>query len=388
MLLNNNKKLLSLFNFLIGAIFFIPILICKLNRKKISNFYKILIVELWGVGDLVNLSVVLKDIRNSFPEAEITLLSKPAGLALFKEDPNIDKNITFDFPWTNFKGKYKLWNWDWKGLISAVANLRREKFDLLLDARGDIRSNLLSFFIAAKKSVGYDWTGGGCLLTDVVYQKQKYGNYYEENRNIDSWKNLLTYLGVEVDDLKPRLYISNDEDCWANSFLAAHNIKNGDLFIGIHPGARVKAKCWPLDRFAKIAEHARDNYNAKIIVFIEPSGYGEDISISGEFIKVKVSLRQLMALTKQLNFLICNDSGAMHIASAVNTAVVAIFGPSDPRVWFHPHNDNSSLIIKEGIACRPCYGYCEHKNNFCIADISVPEVLEVVDKKLTTFCSL
>lgn len=364
-------------NSFLWAIFFIPVIINKtVKKEKVSNPRNILIIELWGIGDLVMMSSILKPLKENYPNARITILSKEAGKVLFFDNPYIDSFVVFDFPWTRFRKKYRLWRWDWPGLLRIIVRLRKEKFDLILDARGDIRNNFLSFFSGGKMRLGYSWTGGGFFLTDNLNDEHK------NSHRVDAWLNLLSYLGLPMNKCKPYLYVSKNEEMLVDALLKTNGVTNGDLLVGVHPGARIKTRCWPLDRFAKVTEYVRDTYKAKVIVFLEPESYGDEIPINGEYFKVKLTLRELVALIKKLDLLICNDGGAMHIATAVDTAVAAIFGPTNP-VWFGPYGTNNTIIIENGIPCRSCFDYCRFSQPICLSDITVEMVVEAVDKILS-----
>jgi len=345
-----------------------------------STSLKILIIEIWNLGDLIMMSTIIKPLKQNFPNSRITLLGKSIAIQLFEKNVCIDEYKVFNFPWTAHKNKYRFWSWNWKELIRVINELRKQEFDLALDARGDFRNNLLSFLIGAKRRIGYNWTGGGYFLTDVAQFD------YNNGHRIDAWLNLLNYLGIKVESPKPYLSVAKDEEEWAGSFLREKGIGEGDLVIGIHPGARIKTRCWPLDRFAEVADYIKDNYKSKIIVFIEPDDYGQDIPIKKEHLKVKVSLRQLIALIKKLNLLICNDSGVMHIACALGIPLVAIFGPGDIK-RIGPYGDKYTVVIKEQMECRPCFDYCKYKEPFCITKISVEEVLKEVDNKIKSIKS-
>ena len=339
---------------------------------------KILILELWGMGDVVMMSCVLGPLRRNYPNAKIALLVKPHAAVILKHNNNIDELIEFDFPWTKFRHKYRFWQWDWKSLIKIVGELSSRKFDLAICGRGDIRNNILLFFIQATRRVGYDFTGGGYFLTDVVDKRSS------RKHRINDWNRILAYLGLDMVNSYPQICITKDESNQADKFIMDQGIKSNDLIIGIHPGARVDTRRWPLDRFASVVKHLNDKFNVKIIIFVSPDGYGE--GISGNIIKAKVPLRELIALINKVSLFICNDSGPMHIATALNTPVVALYGPTDPQ-WFGPYGGVHKIVMKEGVKCRPCYDYCEHDSPFCIEQISVDEVMAGVDNKVIDLIS-
>ena len=160
--------------------------------------------------------------------------------------------------------------------------------------------------------------------------------------------------------------------------MSEHAPQGKHLVIGIHPGAGVKTRCWPIDRFAKLGEHLKDAYNARVIVFIEPEGYGEDFPMQREFIKAKVSLQEMVALIKKIDILLCNDSGAMHIAIVVDTPVVAIFGPGDVK-RIGPYKDTVVSIIRKDFACCPCFDNCKYDRALCLDAIQTEDVMEIFD---------
>ncbi len=345
------------------------------KSTSIKNINRILVLELWGIGDVVLVSGVLRVLKNSFSYSEITLLAKKHAETVLFNNKSVNKFITYDFPWTKFKGKYHLWGRDWLGLIRLVRRLRAEKFDLILDARGDIRNNLLSFLIGARRSVGYDWTGGGYFLTDVVKCDR------DKLHRVDAWANLIKHIGIKDSDIRPVITISEEEDRWANEFLRDKGVNRGELLIGIHPGARIKTRCWPLDRFAKVADYVIDTYNAKVVVFIDPEGTGDNILIKGEYISMKLLLRQLIAVLNKLSLFICNDGGIMHLAAASGIPIISIFGPTEPKC-FGPYGQKDAVVIEENFSCRPCFDYCSLRKSMCLESIDVEQVNQRIEAKL------
>jgi len=350
-----------------------------LKKRKISeplsfeNTKKILFIEIWGLGDLVMLSPALMNVRNEFTAAKITLLAKPHASPIFQHDGLVNTFYSFDFPWTKHKGKYFLWKWNWISLFKVIKHLRQEKFDLVFDARGDFRNNLLSFLIGAKRRVGYAWTGGGYFLTDVASLR------YKDSHRVEAWLGLLEHMNIKTKHIEPALTITEGEKEWAALFLKSKGVKNGEFLIGMHPGAGVKTRCWPLERFGNIAEKLSNKYKTKIVVFISPDGYAEDFPVRPEYIKVKVPLRQLMALIGRMNILICNDAGPMHIACALRVPLLAIFGPQKPE-WFGPRGEKNAIVIHDNVSCRPCFDFCKFEMAHCLTDITETQVYEAATK--------
>ncbi len=370
------KVLAVLFN-CVAAILFFPFLVAQWIRKRPARaeYRRILIVELWGIGDLVLMSSIMSDIRNAFPSAQVSVLCKSAGKALLGNSAMCDEFIEFDFPWTHFSGKYRLTEWDWRGLVRTVKKLREKKFDVALAARGDGRENLLLFITGAKRRIGYGWKGGGFFLTDrLIYDA---GHMHR----VDAWAGVVRHAGIAVERPHPQLSVSKDAETRVDNFLKTHERGHGGLLVGIHPGASRKIRCWPLEKFARVAESVRERYGATIAVFVEPDGYGELIPIRGEYVKARLPLEDLVACIKRLDLLICNESGPMHIAAAFDVPVVAIFGAGVPTK-FSPCGFRHSVVIKDDIPCRPCFDHCTQAEPLCITGITEADVLAHVDRRL------
>lgn len=346
----------------------------KDEHAPLTDIRKILIIELWGIGDVVLSTVILPSLKRKFPNAEIVYLAKRHAEDVLKNHMAVNRVIVYDFPWTKFRGKYHFWKWNLVRIFKLINSLRNESFDLVMDARGDFRSNLLSFLIGGKRRLGYDWTGGGYFLTDRV----KLDNDDNKHR-IKHWIGLLDYLKIEEEKPVPYIFVNQEEEIWAEKFLSNKGIQGYELLVGIHPGAGIKTRCWPLESFKKIAEYIEKHYQAKVVLFIEPQGYGEALLEDGHFIEARLSLRELISVIAKLDLLICNDGGPMHLATAVNTPVLAIFGPGNINI-ISPYGDKNRIVIKKDMPCRPCRDYCKYKEAYCLTGILVEDVTKVIDE--------
>ena len=252
--LRDNKVLIAALNGVTFLVFSIPLFVERLKRpSKTAEVKRILVVELWGIGDLVLMSGVLPSLRELFPQAEIDLLAKPVASELFTGATSFNQVIGFHFPWTSFRGKYHGWRWDWWGLGRVLLSLRRKRYDLVIDARGDIRNNLLAFLSGGRRRLGYDWTGGGFFLTTRGARATR-----SEHR-AKAWAELLQMVGGQEEFCQPQLAVSGEEKIWASEYLRQHGISPDDFIVGIHPGAGQKIRCWPLEHFAQVAASAARN---------------------------------------------------------------------------------------------------------------------------------
>ena len=131
------------------------------------------------------------------------------------------------------------------------------------------------------------------------------------------------------------MHVTEGEKNWATDYLRVHGVPAGGVVVGVHPGASVPEKRWPLDRFAAVAHSLGQRDDVKVLAFVDPAGYGSSIGEGDDVIPTKVDLREMISLIARCTLLVCNDSGPMHIAGALGVPTVAIFG-SGIASWFAP----------------------------------------------------
>lgn len=310
---------------------------------------RILVIELWLLGDVVMMTPILRALRERFPGAEVTVLAKPHAADLLLESELADKVITFDFPWTARAEKYKPSRYD-RSIIDLVRRLREEKFDITIDGRMDVRSSALAYATGAPTRIGYDFGGGGFLLTHALRASP------DDDHRAHDWLSLLEPLDdgrwndggrstpAELGKrFAPQLKVSVAERADAERLLRSFGVQDGDRIVGIHPGASRPRGRWPLDHFAWVADSLASRYGSRCIVFVDPEGYGADMPVRSEAHFVSASLREMMALMTCCDVFICNDSGPMHIADALEVPVVGIFTTGNP-VWHRPFGENQRSV--------------------------------------------
>ena len=324
-----------------------------------QKIHKILIIELWGIGDVVMMSAVLKPLRRAFPDAQITVLCQEHGQQTLKYNKEITSFVTFKFPWTAFRGKYRFWNWDWRGIFSTIGKLRQEKFDLVLDGRGDARDDLLVFLIGAKQYMS--------------------APHQRTSHRVDCWIRLLERIGITQEQSVPSIAVSTQEQLVAQAFVQDHFTHRPRKLVGIHPGASQSVKRWPLDRFKELVERLKKVDDIGIILFSDQEGHGARLGHGSGLPVFTGNIRELTALLSQLNVLVCNDTGVMHIASAVDVPVIAIFGPGDSKI-FSPRG--KAEVLSKNCDHRPCFGECGKQTADCLLKITVDDVWGVLSNKI------
>lgn len=303
---------------------------------------KILVIELWRLGDVILATPILQCLRSMYPEARLTLLAKQHALDLLQGSTLVDEIVTFDFPWTAMSGKYDPSRYDPRAISAVIRKLRNENFDLSLDCRMDLRSNLLARSIHAKRRVGYDFGGGGFLLTDALPAPPA------DQHKVDDWMTLLEPLrdtapGPLPSVPDPVLSVSDKEKSEAAELLRASDISQDDIIVGIHPGGSHEAKRWSVDNFGEVGRLLVENHGVKLIVFVDPEGFGSGMQTANDALFVRTSIREMMSLFSRCDLVVCNDSGPMHAAAALGVPVVAIFRTGDPR-QYGPRGLNHTVV--------------------------------------------
>ena len=301
---------------------------------------RILVMELWQIGDVVMATPFLRALRGCFPVAHITLLGKPHAMELLEASGLVDDVVVADVPWTRTRRKYHPAHYDWDVLRELVRTLRSRRFDLAFDARMDIRNNVLLSLTGAARRVGFRYGGGDWLLTDAVPVTT------HDDHRTDDWLRLLPAVGCgQPADRRPLLKTTQEERVAAHERLARHFGDGPDPIIALHPGGSYPGKRWPLERYLALSRELVAE-GVRVVAFEDRSGYGRDLGQVPGVVLLRLRLREMMAVLEQCGVLVCNDSGPMHIAAALGVRTVAIFERGEPK-WFGPVGEGHIVIAGE-----------------------------------------
>jgi ADP-heptose:LPS heptosyltransferase len=222
---------------------------------------------------------------------------------------------------------------------SLVQKLRAARFDLTIDSRMDIRSNVIAAMTRAPRRIGYDIGGGGWLLTDTLPSDRS------RFHKVDDWLALLDLLPGQSNRprsrARPALTVASSEKANARAILVSLGVLNAPV-IAYHPGGSHPGKRWPLVQFKQLISELKQSVEGSHVVFLGPDEKHFD-GFSSDAVVIRPSLRELMALLTCCDILVCNDSGPMHIADALDVPVVAIFEVGNPQ-WFGPSGEHATVI--------------------------------------------
>lgn len=328
-------------------IYFLSFLLSKYinrNNKNLPEFLrKILIIKLDEAGDMVYATPVFKLLKNAYPNAEITLYCKSTIKSLIKNDPNIDHIVT--------------------GLQQPS-----HRFDAIIDLRGNFKS--LTFALINKPLIRLD--RGSVRFKN----KLKGGHPHELQTNFQ----IISPLVKNAVEIKPAIYTTEDDEITVDNFL--HNDKLSKFAI-LHVGARKELRKWPHQKFAALTEYIK--YQLKFdVIFVGDEQDIRDILTVQKLLLFKTycvagvfSWTQFATLAKKASIFIGNESGPLHVATAMETPVIGLFGPGESHV-FYPVGVKATYI-HHVLKCNPCNQItCIHPQNTCMQQILLEEVIEKI----------
>jgi len=335
---------------------------------------RILVVNVNWLGDVIFSSPIFKALKSAYPQAKISCLAVPRVKEILESIPEIDEIIIYD-------EKSKHWNPLAK--LGLIAELRRKKFDIVFLLHRSWTRAFLVFLAGIPQRVGYDAKGRGVFLTHKVVPLK------EPVHRRDYYLNVIESFGVKVQDRRTRLSVDPESQEEIQTTLSRKGIKPEDFLVVIHPGANWDLKRWPLENFARLIQQLMLAGDKKVVI----PGSSKDEPLVREIISHRAmnrlrpvvltgqtNLKQLIALMKRANLVISSDSGPLHVATSVGTAVIGLFGPTRPEVT-GPCGVGKAVVLQKEVGCNhePCY-YLECPDNICMQAVTVHEVMNEVAK--------
>lgn len=337
---------------------------------------KILVRSTNWIGDAVMTTPAVRTIRENFPESEITMLVHPWVSDVFRFSPRVDRLMLYEK-----KGRHK----GMKGLLQLAGELRQEQFDCAILLQNAFEAALLTRLAGIPVRGGYTTDGRSLLLTHSVHKINELNKKHEVNY----YQRILLGLGFHPAPNELELFIPGDQVDQAKQRIAECAGKQGGhgMVIGFNPGAAFgPAKRWPAEKFADLADMLSRQTDASFIVFGSAADQETAATIKNKAgaatsriidLTGATTLIEAMALIGECDVFITNDSGLMHVAAALRTPLVAIFGSTD-HIATGPFSDNA-VVIRKPLACSPCKKtHCPEKHFRCMKLIDSKEVCAAV----------
>jgi len=326
----------------------------------------ILVIKLRYIGDVLLATPVLRALRERFPDARITMTVNPGTEDMLRWNPDINDVLVVS-----------------RGGLAAqirfLREIRRRRFDCVIDLSDGDRSAILAGFSGAPDRVGFNeehrWRG--LLYSSIVKVKA------DVVHRVDQDLEALRLFGIEPKAVPLALVTSAQDQEEATRLLEdieAREPSSGPPrpLVMLQPGARYWFKAWPAERFAELADRLAEAFHCTVLIggdagdqkltqAIRAQARSGPVSLAG-----RTTLLQYAAVLKRCVLFVGNDNGPMQMAGALGVPIVALFGPTDPAVW-GPRNGKAEVLYK-GLDCRRCFHpTCERGPDNCMRQISVDE---------------
>lgn len=356
---------------------------------------KFLLINPFGIGDVLFTTPVVKAIKENYPESFLGYWCNVRVAEILKNNPRIDKI----FPLSRGDIKKISDESFFRGFVSGFKlylGLRREKFDIALDYSLDQRYGLVSKIAGINKRIGYNYKNRGRFLTDRLELSG-----YTQKHVVDYYLDLLKIFQIKPVHPALELFVSDNNKRQARHLLKSEGIEDSDLLVGICSGGGAswgkdsQRKHWPAVNFAQLADKLISAYGAKVILLGDESERPVALAIKGYMnhpvidLTGRTSLENLAALISQLHLLLTNDAGPLHMAVALDRKTVSFFGPVDARVYGPYAQDKTRHIVLQShdLDCRPCYqnfrlAECSH-NRECLEKITIQEAFRAASNLLS-----
>lgn len=349
-----------------------------------EDFRNILLIQLGDIGDVVVTTPAIRAVKETYPGARVSILvRKPYG-SLLVADPHIHEVVEF----AKFRGSVLR---SQREYARFVWRLRRARYDLVVDLRTGDRGAILSFFTGAEERIGRDvdkkqfWHK--LLFTKTVRHLSVASQ--PVHPGADQSLSVLRSIGIDTKDSSPKLYIAPNDRERADILLAECGLVAGGRWITINPYSRWEYKEWDNDKWVQIVNRLWEVFRipAVLIGSLEEAPAAEAIieNCQGNAYNLagKTSLGELAAVVATSTLHMGVDSAAPHIAAAVGTSTVTIFGPGNWKGW--TVMDDLHRVVTADMPCVPCNRKgCEDSGaSRCLEGISADDVWGAVRSVLS-----
>jgi ADP-heptose:LPS heptosyltransferase len=344
---------------------------------------EVLVLRLDRIGDVFMSLPALADLRVALPQARIRLAVGQWSADAARTAP-VDEVLVWNAPWVGrpSEGADTL-----RGLYAKAKGLRANRIDLAVDLQGDIRASLLLWASGARHRVGYANTGGRYLLTHAVPLDETV-SWVEQNRRAVTQATGVPPLGSRPDAL------TSEERAFARRLFENMSLEERRPVVAIHPSGGRLVKQWDVARWAEVGARLQQEHGATMLV----TGSLADRELAAALLKAlprrgydltgRLTLREMLAVLERLDLFLTPDTGPMHMAAAVDTPTVAVFGPSDPARYFSGAAPRQ-VVVKRELWCSPCNLIRKPPDECagpampeCLQSVSVDDVYEAAARLL------
>lgn len=342
-----------------------------MNPQERKAIKRLLIRSTNWIGDAIMTTPAVRAIRRNFPNARISMLAKPWVAPVFAHSPHVDEIIVFDAGGRH-AGVF--------GTLRLAKDLRKGRYDAAILLQNAIEAAIIAFLAGIPRRIGFDTDGRRLLLTHPVHRTKAIKAIHQTGYYLK----ILEGAGMTAGRPTLELHLDPADTRRAAQMRAEFGIAPGRPLIGLNPSATFgPAKQWFPERYAALGDLLNKELGALILIFGGPSDRELGRTITGLMsapaidLSGRTSLGEAMALIDRCTAFVTNDSGLMHVAAALGTPLVAVFGSTNWTTT-SPFSD-TSRIVRVPIACSPCMQpVCPLGHMNCMRQVSVAMVADAV----------
>jgi lipopolysaccharide heptosyltransferase II len=352
---------------------------------------RVLVANIFGIGDVLFTTPLAAAVREKFPGVEIDYLVNARTRDIVSAVPGVGKVFVYEKD-----DIAKLWS---SSKISAIREMwrlflgiRRRRYDVVFDLTLSRQFGLIFMLAGIKKRAGLDYKKRGTFLT----HKAELGGFAHKHV-VEHYLDLLRSMGVEASSGKMTLVPPAGMKPWVDGYLKAKGL-DAEKLVAVIPGGGASwskhsyRKRWQSDSFAAVVR-ALSAAGWQTIVL----GDASEAELCRDVVELSqeknaraengLDIKSYMALLSRARLALCNDGGPLHMAVALGVRTVSIFGPVDPAVYGpYPLSDSHRVIVSSSLSCRPCYKKfrlpkCDYDGR-CLVDIPAEEVVEACEELL------
>ncbi len=356
---------------------------------------KVLVVNIFGIGDVLFTTPLLRNIKDTYPDCSILYVANRRASEALAQNPCVDRVIIYersDFVAALKKSRRRYW----LKLVSFIQAIRNEQCDIAFDLSLNGGINFLLWCCGIKNIIGYNYKKRSCFLNQALPLAG-----YEDRHVVDYYLALGEAAGVKNVSRHMELPFAFEDRSWAEDFFKKEGLNGNAPVVAFFPGGGASwgkdayFKQWPVASYAGLINKVIEKFSAKVILL----GDRKDRALSDNLMATvagpvinacgDTTILQTAALLKRCDVAVMNDGGPLHMAVAVGTRTVSVFGPV-PEAVYGPYPREGHEVVTCHIICRPCYRYfrradCAHVS--CLSRISPDDVFEKIEKILATAAS-
>jgi predicted lipopolysaccharide heptosyltransferase III len=339
---------------------------------------RILVIKLRYIGDTVLTTPLLKVLKSGVPGSRIDVLVYDDSQEVLVGNPFVDRVWTLN----HARARKSLWY-----SLTFMGRLRGQGYHTVVDLTNNDRSSLFTFFTGAPMRIGF--VSGRWFRTRICYT-EVIDSLLGQGHAVDHHLKVAELLGLPAEDRHPHIQVSVEAQKRVEAKLIEMGFDWNQPFVLIYPGARRWYKRWPPEQFSALADRISHHFQMSAVF----CGGKEDVAISesirGQMVSEaldvtgRLSLSEFAALIQRAACLVGNDAAPIHIATAVKTPTISLFGPTDWRVWA-PRRELDRVIAAE-FPCMPC-GHskpdCHLGENYCMSTIDLEDVWNALQDSLS-----